>query len=344
MRAVRLHSPGEALRLEEMPMPDPVGTEVRIRVGGAGVCHTDLHIVDGTQARVELPVTLGHEAAGWIDAAAPAAEPLLRRLHLEPGDAVVVHGGWGCGDCRECRADAEQRCAASRAPGFQVDGGYAEAMIVAHPRHLVALNGLDPARAAPLADAAVTPYRAVRRAEPWLTAGARVLLIGCGAVGQFALQFLRLAPPAGDELLIGVRELDPRRLERASELGADVAMLDGDAGMVTEALGGPADVVLDLVGAEPTLALASGVVAPGGLVMLVGEAGGTLPFGFEGPPVESWLTTAAWGSATELREVVQLARRGRIRWNVETMPLADAAAAHGRLRGGDVDGRLVLVP
>jgi len=343
MRAIRLHAPGEALRVEEVPMPDPIGTEVRIRVGGAGVCHTDLHIVDGRQRRVELPVTLGHEVAGWIDAAGAAAEPLLRRLRLAPGDPVVVHGGWGCGDCRECRLEQEQRCGESRAPGFQADGGYAEAMVVPHPRHLVALHGLDPVRAAPLADAGVTPYRAVRRAEPWLTAGSRVLLIGCGALGQFALQFLRLAD-RGDDLLIGVRELDARRLERATELGADIALLDGDAHMVRDALGGPADVVFDLVGGETTLALAAAVVAPGGLVMLVGEGGGTLPFGFDGPPVESWLTTVAWGSAAELHEVVGLAGHGRLHWNVETMPLSDAATAHARLRAGDVDGRLVLEP
>ena len=344
MRAVRLHAPGDPLRIERVPTPRPDGTEVRIRVAGAGVCHTDLHIVDGTQSRVELPVTLGHEVAGWIDAAAPDAEQYLRRQHLAIGEAVVVSGGWGCGECRECRSGAEQRCAASRAPGFQVDGGYAESMLVPHPRHLVPLRGLEPVRAAPLADAGVTPYRAVRRAEPWLTPGARVFLIGCGALGQFALQFLRLVPAAGQDLHIGVRELDPRRLERASGLGADVGVLDGDAEMAREALGGPADVILDFVGADSTLKLAAEVVAPGGLVMLIGEAGGSMQFGFAGPPVESWLTTVAWGSAADLREVVRLATRGRLKWNVETLPLRDAASAHARLRAADVDGRRVLVP
>lgn len=344
MHAVRLHGPGEPLRIEQVPTPEPDGTRVRIRVAGAGVCHTDLHIVDGSQARVELPVTLGHEVAGWIDATAPGAEPHLRRQHLALGDAVVVSGGWGCGECRECRAGAEQRCATSRAPGFQVDGGYAETMLVPHPRHLVALRGIDPVKAAPLADAGVTPYRAVRRADPWLTPGARILLIGCGALGQFALQFLRLVPAAGQELRIGVRELDPRRLDRATELGADVALLDGNAEMTLDALGGRAEAVFDFVGAESTLALAAEVVAPGGLVMLIGEAGGSMPFGFDSAPAESWLTTVAWGSASDLREVVRLASRGRLRWNVETLPLRDAATAHARLRAGDVDGRLVLVP
>jgi propanol-preferring alcohol dehydrogenase len=344
MRAVRLHAAGEPLRIEEVALPEPSGTEIRIRVAGCGVCHTDLHIVDGIQTRVELPVTLGHEVAGWIDAVGPAAERLLRRFRLEPAAAVVVSGGWGCGECRDCLAGAEQRCAFSRAPGFQVDGGYAEFMLAPHPRHLVPLRRLDPVQAAPLADAGVTPYRAIRRAEPWLVGGARVLLIGCGALGQFAIQFLRLVPAAGRELFIAVRELSPARLERATELGADLALLDGEPAMALEGMGGPADVVLDFVGTDATLAHASSLVAPGGLVLLIGEAGGSLHFGFDQPPIESWLTTVAWGSRDDLREVVRLAERGRVHWNVETMALDSASTAHELLRTGQVSGRLVLVP
>ena len=344
MLAARLHAPGEALRLEEVPRPDPTGTEVRVRVAACGICHTDLHIVDGTQTRVELPLTLGHEISGHVDAAGPDALALLRRHKLAIGDAVLVFGGWGCGTCRECLAGAEQRCPSSRAPGFQADGGYAESMIVPHPRHLVPLRSLDPVRAASLADAGVTPYRAVRRAAPWLLPGARVLLIGCGALGQFALQYLRLLPDAGRDLVIAVRELDPGRLERASELGADIGLLASDATMTLEAMGGAADVVIDLVGNDDTLAHAAAVIAPDGLVLLVGESGGHVPFGFDPLPVESWLTTVAWGSRGDLRDVVRLAARGRLKWNVECVPLRDVAAAHARLRAGDFDGRLVLVP
>lgn len=344
MLAVRLHGPGEALRLEELPLPEPTGTQVRIRVGGCGVCRSDLHIADGTQTRVELPLTLGHEVAGWIDAVGPDAGGMLRRGGARAGDPVVVFGGWGCGACRECVGGAEQRCAMSAAPGFQRDGGYAEAMLVPHPRHLVPLRSLDPVRAAPLADAGLTAYRAVRRAEPWLTAGARVLLIGCGGLGQFALQLLRLLPPAGDDLLVAVRDPNPARLERAARLGADVGLLDGDARLAHEGLGGPADVVLDFVGTDETLADAATAVAPDGLVLLAGEAGGQVAFGIEEQPAEAWLTTVAWGSRQDLRELIALARRGRLDWQVEAVPLKDASGAHDRLRAGDVEGRLVLVP
>ncbi len=339
MRAVRLHAAGEELRLEDVPMPRPAGSEVRIHIAGCGVCHTDLHVVDGTQSRVELPVTLGHEVAGWVDAVGPATEGAFAI-----GDAVVVHGGWGCGECRECRDGAEQRCEQSVAPGFQADGGYAEAMLVPHPRHLVPLGSLDPVRAAPLADAGVTPYRAVRRAERWLVPGARVLQIGGGGLGQFALQYLRLVPEAGRELIVGVSEVSAERLARAAELGADTGLLGGEPESWIEALGGPANVVLDFVGTDATLALAASTVAPDGVVMLIGEGGGSLAVGFDRLPIESWLTTVAWGSHEDLRSVVALAESGRLQWDVDAMPLADAAAAHVRLRSGDVRGRLVLVP
>ncbi|MGI8998122.1 MAG: alcohol dehydrogenase catalytic domain-containing protein [Candidatus Limnocylindria bacterium] len=338
MRAIRLHAPGESMRLEDVPSPEPDGTEVRIRVAGCGVCHTDLHIVDGTQTRVSLPVTLGHEVAGFVDAVGPEAGDTAI------GQTLLVYDGWGCGRCRECLADAEQRCDDSVAPGFQADGGYAEGMLIPHPRHLVPLRGVDPVRAAPLADAGVTPYRAVRRAERWLVPGARVLVIGAGALGQFALQYLRLVPEAGAGLIIGVRERSAARLERAMALGADIGLLDGDTGSSTAALGGPADVVLDFVGTDETLAQAAAAIGPDGLVVLIGEAGGSLPFGFGGLPVESWLTTVAWGSYPDLREVVRLVEDGSMDWQVETLPLADAAEAHARLRAGDIDGRLVLVP
>ncbi len=335
MLAVRVHRPGEGLRLEEVALPVPREREVRVRVAGCGVCHTDLHIVDGSQSRVELPVTLGHEVAGWVDALGPDAPA----AGLAVGDAVLVYGGWGCGACRECRAGAEQRCPDSRSPGFQADGGYAEAMLVPDVRHLVPLGSLDPVRAAPLADAGVTPYRAVRRALPWLRSGARVLLIGFGALGAFALQYLRGVPAEGRSLRIAVRELDAARLERALQLGADDGVLVGTDGGT-----GPADVVFDFVGSDETLLTSARVVEPDGLVMLVGEAGGSLPFGFERLPIESWLTTVAWGSLDDLREVVALAQAGRLQWNVETMPLAEAAEAHRRLREGEVEGRVVLVP
>jgi propanol-preferring alcohol dehydrogenase len=340
MLAVRTYAAGEPMRLEDVPVPTPRGTEVLIRVAGAGVCHTDLHIVRTDRIRVERPVTLGHEVAGWIAGMGADAGGLIRKARLKEDEPVAVFGGWGCGECRDCRRGDEQRCEHSRAPGFQMDGGYAEFMLVPHPRHLVSLGKLDPVEAAPLADAGVTSFRAVRRAAPWLAEGSRALLIGLGGVGQFALQFLRRLP----EVFVGVREIDPEKVQTAAELGADVGFLSGDEDLIFTGLGGPADVVFDFVGSDETMALAARFVAPGGLVSLVGEGGGELTFAFESLPAEASLTTTSWGSHDDLRDVVQLARRHSLHWNVERMPLAEASAAHDRLAAGKVPGRLVLVP
>src|SRR5213078_4159138 len=130
----------EPLVLEEVPMPEPSDGEVRIRVAACGVCHTDLHIARGEMPRVTPPITLGHEVSGWLDAWGPEATPGLERAGLRKGDPVLVFGGWGCGACADCRSGEEQRCATGRSPGFQLDGGYAEAMLVPHPRHLVPLG------------------------------------------------------------------------------------------------------------------------------------------------------------------------------------------------------------
>src|SRR5438552_2109961 len=221
--AVRLQAPGEALVLEEVPVPNPSGTQVLVRVAGCGVCHTDLHITRGEMPRVVVPITLGHEVSGWVDAWGPEAAASLHPARLRRGDPVLVFGGWGCGECADCRSGEEQRCAAGSSPGFQVDGGYAERMLVPDARHLVPLGGTD-----------------------------------------------------------------------------------------------------------ATLAQCAGLLGPGGLLMIVGEGGGALRFGFAAPAVESWATTSAWGSVEELRQVVAIAAAGALTWDVEPMPLAQAAAAHAR--------------
>jgi propanol-preferring alcohol dehydrogenase len=340
MLAVRTHAAGEPLRIEEVPLPEPTGSEVRVRVSACGVCHTDLHLARTDRLRMRRPVTLGHEIGGTVDAWGPDAERPLRRARLGHGARVVVFAGWGCGACRDCAAGQEQRCERGESPGFQRDGGYAEQVLVPHPRYLVAIGDLHADHAAPLADAGVTPYRAVTRAAPWLTPGARVLLIGFGGLGQFAIQYLRRLK----EITVAVREVDPDKLAIAARLGADLGLLEGDESLVNLGLGGPADVVFDFVGTDATLAYAARNVAPGGLVSLVGEAGGGLSFGFDRFPLEASLTTTAWGSIADLKAVVGLAQRRRIRWEVERMPLEQAQAAHDRLAAGGVAGRLVLVP
>jgi len=337
--AARLAAAGAPLTVGEIPTPEPTGTAVRIAVAGCGVCRTDLHIARGLLTRVELPLVLGHEVAGRIDAIGPEAGPALAAAGLGHGDPVLVFGGWGCGACADCTAGAEQRCETGRAPGFQEDGGYAEYLLVPHPGHLVPLGDLDPVHAAPLADAGATTYRAVERAVPWLGPDAGVLVVGAGGLGQFLLQHVRRR---GAGRVVAV-DPDPAKRRRALELGADGALPDMGDAAIRETLDKPPRVVFDLVGSDETLEQAGALVASDGLLMIVGEAGGHLRFGFNAP-VESWVTTTAWASSDDLRSVVALARAGAMTWLTEPLPLREASAALERLAAGNVAGRIVLVP
>ena len=197
------------------------------------------------------------------------------------------------------------------------------------PRHLVPLGDLDPIEAAPLADAGLTPFRAIRRASPWLRPGARVLVVGLGALGQFGLQYLR-SSSAGPKLQIAVRETEPTRLELAAALGADVALL------ADEPLPWPADAIFDFVGSDESLRGAIGDLSPNGLLLVVGEGGGRFEMGIDRIPVEAWVSSIAWGALDELYEVVRRARARKMRWSVERMPLTEVrgGASPPARRGG----------
>ncbi|MDR7471142.1 MAG: NAD(P)-dependent alcohol dehydrogenase [Armatimonadota bacterium] len=319
MKAAVLHRFGRPLRLEDRPRPRARGEQVLVRVRGAGVCHSDVHMADGAFTGIRLPLVPGHEVAG--EAAGLGA--------------VLVYASWGCGTCTWCRRGEEQMCPEGVDAGWNADGGYAEWMVVPSRRYLIPLGDLDPVRAAPLADAGVTPYRAVRRALPWLGEGATAVVIGVGGLGQFAVQYLKMLA----RVRVAAVDRIPAKMRRARDLGADDAMSPDAAGTLP-----PARAVFDFVGSRRTLALGAACLERGGILVQVGAAGGHLPFGFDTVPYEVHLTTSVWGSLEELSAVVDLARRGRITWDVETLPLAQVNDALRRVRRGQVMGRLVLVP
>jgi alcohol dehydrogenase, propanol-preferring len=306
---------GAPLEIEDRPVPEPHGEEVLVRVRGAGVCHSDLHIVDDEDR--PRPLVLGHEIAAADD---------------DVGE-VVVYPAWGCLDCRFCRAGEEQLCPDGQTAGFDRDGGYAEYVLVPSRRYLVPLDGLDPVAAAPLADAALTPYRAVRRVRDRLGDGATLVVVGAGGLGQFAIQYGKLLTAAR---VVAV-DVDERKRARALALGADDAVAPEDADEAATA-------VIDFVGSDDTLVFAARVVQPAGAILHVGAAGGRLIYGFSALAPEAAIGTSILGSLGELRAVVEHARRGDVRWDVEGLPLERANDALGRVRRGDVVQRLVLTP
>jgi propanol-preferring alcohol dehydrogenase len=340
VKAARLNASGADFAIEELPTPVPGPGQVLIRIAGAGACHSDLHIKAGHIPGFPLPQTLGHENAGWIETFGPGAEG----QGFEIGDRVVVFGGWGCGHCRFCLGGHEQLCDTFLWGGMGPAGGYAEYLVVPSVRQLLPADGLDPVLAAPLTDAALTPYSAVKKALPYLVPGTSALLIGAGGLGQYGVQFLKQLSPAK----VVVVEANGQKRELALSLGADVVVDPNgeDAGEQLQVEVGKygAAAVLDFVGVDQTMALGVSALGRRSLFVLVGLAGGSVPFSFLGLPVASTLTTSNWGTRNELEEVLALARKGVLASNIEQHPLSAINDVFKRLEEGKVIGRAVLVP
>jgi propanol-preferring alcohol dehydrogenase len=208
---------------------------------------------------------------------------------------------------------------------------------------LVPLGDLDPVRAAPLADAALTPYHAIAKSRAVLHPGATAIVIGIGGIGQMAIQLLKATTGARVIAL----DADERKLAIARKLGADVAVHsdDGAVGAVRKATDGiGAELVLDVVGSDATLALGAKALGAEGRLVIIGLATGTLPVSFFAVPYGAEVATSYWGTVTELAELVGLARAGKVQVDVETFSLDQAPEAYARLRRGEISGRAVIVP
>lgn len=346
MRAVRLTEWRARPVLAEVPVPRPQGEEVLLRVEAAGLCHSDLHVMDAPAGQLPypLPFTLGHEVVGTVVSCGPDVDPGQARS-LQ-GGVHAVHGIWACGRCRQCLRGRENHCPELTGPigaGLGRDGGLAEFVLVPSARHLVPAGDLDPMALAPLTDAGLTAFHAVRP-HTELVRGGVVVVVGVGGLGHLALQVVADLAPS---VLIAV---DPRPEARglAERLGAHaaVASVDEVARVLADReCAGGADLVLDFVGSDETLSVLPAVLAPGGQVAWVGSAGGTLEAAKGRDLPRGWGVQAPfWGTRADLLDVVALARDGALHSETEAFDLADAVDAYDRLRAGEVRGRAVVVP
>lgn len=348
MKALRLLEWKSDPVLVEVPDPEPGPGEVVVRIGGAGACHSDIHLMHEFEAGLlpwGPPFTLGHENAGWVHALGAGVSG------LEIDQAVAVHGPWGCGTCERCLVGMDNYCEdldaapmPSGGGGLGLDGGMAELMLVPDARHLVPLpDGLEPVVAAPLTDAGLTPYHAIRRSWAKLPPGSTAVVIGVGGLGHLAVQILKATTAAR---IVAV-DMRPGARALAREHGADVTLAPGpeaadEIRAVTDARG--ADVVLDFVGSDETLSLGVAVARLLGDLTIVGLAGGRLPVSFFSVPYEVSIQTTYWGSRPELVEVLDLGARGLLRPETTTFPLASAPEAYRRLESGQLEGRAVVTP
>lgn len=344
MKALQYTAIGRAPEIREIPTPEPAPGEVLIKITAAGVCHSDQFFMDLPEEEytLGLPLTLGHEAAGIVARLGPGARG------VKEGDAVLAYGAWGCGYCRACVRGAENYCTNAEAlginwPGIGAPGAMAEYMLVPSPRHLLPLDGLDPVLNVPLVDAGLTPYHAIRASLPKLVPGSTAVVIGVGGLGHLAIQILRAVSPAQVIAL----DIGENKLAFARELGAHAAFPsepDSIEAVRDLTAGRGANAVFNFVGIQATADLAVKLVGADSEIVMVGLGPGAVPVGVGAVPGGVSVRAPVWGTLPELFEVLDLARSGAIRVEVERFRLEEAVQAYDRLRAHTVRGRAVLVP
>ena len=343
MRAVQVVEYGTPVRLAQVPEPRLDGPhDVLVRIAGAGICRTDLHIAQGELAAAfhpELPYTLGHENAGWVHEVGSAVTT------VRPGDPVLVHPAVTCGLCVACRSGQDMHCPTWRFPGVDGwHGGYAE-LLRTTVRSLVPLApGTDPASLAPHADAGLTAIHAVKRLAPYTFPGATVVVIGFGGLGHLAVPLLHKYTTA-DVLVI---DNDPARVSWASRHGPKAAFesgADGGVAAVMDATGGRgADVVLDLVGEHDVPEQALRMLRKGGVYSIVGYGGNVRLEHLDMINRELTVLGNQIGSYRDLVDLVELDRQGALHLETTRFPLEDAVDVLAEVAAGRVPGRAVLVP
>jgi NAD+-dependent secondary alcohol dehydrogenase Adh1 len=341
MKAIRVHAYGQQPRLDEVPDPQPAGPDdVVVRIGGAGLCRTDLHIMDGWFADIipsELPLVLGHENAGWVHAVGPAVG------HLAVGDPVICHPNLTCGVCGACKAGDDMRCVRGPSlPGLTRAGGMAE-FLTTNARAIVKLGAdSEPAELAALADGGLSAYHAVAKAVPALEPGSSAVAVGAGGLGHIGVQCIKAMTPAQ---VIAV-DTSEDALKLALDCGADhVVSADAQqAQRVRDLAGGGADAVFDFVGEDSTIGDSVAMLRPGGTYYLVGYGGTvtlpTLPLVLGEISVVGNLI----GTSTDLAGLVTLAGQGKVTLHSTRYPLEAASDAIDDLRRGRIRGRAILVP
>lgn len=338
MRAYRLldwQQPGYA----DVAIPEPGPGQVRVRVGGVGLCHSDVLFLEAPPGILPytVPFTLGHEIAGWVDTIGAGIDD------LEPDTAVAIACMSTCGRCRWCRRGADNYCVDSwHGRGFGLDGGLATHVVVAR-RDIVPLGSLQPHEVAPLTDAGATSYHAVRRVLPKLRPGSTAVVIGVGGLGGYAVQWLRMLSPAR---IVAVESRE-ERLAVAMQLGAHDALIAGEglSGRIRKAVGADgADAVLDFVGTDQTLNAAVRNAATMGSVAIVGQGFGTAQIRFGQLAHDCDVFIPQGATVAELAEVITLAQSGDVTIETERFEFDDTPAAYERLKAGTLNGRAIVIP
>ncbi len=347
MKAAVLHSYDEKLAGAEFvkyeDVPDPriqSPTDVIVRIGGAGVCRTDLHIVEGIwreKSNVKLPYIMGHENAGWIESMGSGVEG------FKVGDAVICHPLVTNGHCLSCRRGNDMHAATSTFPGINADGGYAQYLRTGQRAIIKLPKTLSPKDVAPYTDAGLTAYRAAKKASRHLLPGQFVVAIGVGGLGHIGVQVLKALCAA---TVIAV-DRAPGALELAKACGADyLVQANGqEVEAILELTGGMgAEAVIDFVGEGDSIAKGLAATRNDGFYYIVGYGGRVDVPTLDMIASEKTIVGNLVGTYAELVELMALADRGRVNLRTKEYRLSEANQALLDLHHGKVHGRAVLIP
>ena len=359
MLSARIHEYQEPLEIDTVSKPKVAhGEEVLVRVGAAGLCHSDLHLINGEWKDVlplKLPKTPGHEVAGWIE---EIGESVPEIAEMKEGDLVAVFGGWGCGICIYCKGGDEQLCNFPRWPGLSAyDGGYSEYIIVPSYRFLIKVGNLftnsssiRPEELAPLTDAGLTPYRAIKKIRHLLGPGKTIAIFGIGGLGSYAIQY---AKTLGRSSTVIALDHNEERLKLAEKFGADYVVNVSNSqnirseilSKITEGRRTGVDVVIDCVGAETTVEDSCRILNKGGSLVVVGLFGSQIKIPLVRAVLQEYQVYGSlWGNYNELCEVIELAKAGKIKHNIQKFRLSEINEAIKLLKNGKIVGRGVIIP
>jgi D-arabinose 1-dehydrogenase-like Zn-dependent alcohol dehydrogenase len=350
MLSYQIQDFGKPLAQALRETPTPTGTEVIVKIGSCGVCHSDVHLHDGyfdlgggnkldmTRA-LAPPRTPGHEIAGTVVAMGPEAQG------AKIGDKRVVFPWIGCGACSLCSAGDEHLCNTPRALGIQRDGGFSDYVVVPHPKYLVDYGNLPQDEACTYACSGLTAYSALKKAGN-LGAADPLLIIGAGGVG---LSGVRIARELFPDAPITVAEVDQSKWDMAKEAGANECIdptAEGAGKLLFKKTGGGVAAVIDFVGASSTFNFGYGALRKAGKLVCVGLFGGSTQIVPALVSMRAVSVTGSYvGNLRELEELMVIARAGKLPpMPLTSQPLANATQALEDLRAGRIRGRTILHP
>jgi alcohol dehydrogenase, propanol-preferring len=355
MLSATIHQYQSPLVLQQTPKPKIIhGEQVMVKVGATGLCHSDLHLVNGDWKKsipLQLPKIPGHEIAGWIEEIGDSVPEGL----LQKGDEVAVFGGWGCGICTQCKNGNEQLCNYAKWPGITVDGGFSEYILVDSYRFLIKIQGgggkskLSIEELAPLTDAGLTPYRAIKKIRHTLGPGKVIAVMGIGGLGYYAVQYAKILGQTSDIIALDRQD---ERLQLAETVGADFTINTSKyekqkikEQVLTATNGRGVDIVIDCVGTESTVYNSIRLLNKGGMLVLVGLFGNQITLPLVPTVINEYsIIGSLWGNYNELREVIDLAKKKILKHSIQKFPLNRINEVISLLKEGKIIGRAVIIP